>query len=370
MRPWSDWYSEDIRQAQIERRRLEREWKCSGLCVHKEMLRAQCNVVYSLVRRAKNQFYSDQVAGCEKDQKQLYRIVNSLIQGDNRPKLPVCSSTQQLVETFNAFSVGKVAKIQNTFSDAGHLQRLTSSTVTCVCSLDRFIPPSWKELTYIMRTMPKKFCSLDPIPASVIQDNLHSVLPALYKTLCGALCNPASSLRHSKLHWSRHFSRGLAWMLMCWGTTDLFPTWLFWGKSSRRWWLPASSAIRRGMDLGNQCNRDRRVCTVMRQHYCQCTMTYCALWMENKPLCWSFWIYLQRSTAWTTVSCWSGCLLLTELRDLLTLARVVPHRADPGCQDQKPCVRAWHAAVWGPTRVCAWPDPVYNVHCAHWEHSA
>ena len=147
------------------------------------MFRAQCNVVHSLVRRAKHQFYSDQVAGCEKDQKQLYCIVNSLIQGDNRPKLPVCSSTQQLVETFNAFFLGKVAKIQNTFSDAGHSQRFTSSTAMCVCSLDRFLPPSWKELTDIIQRMPKKSCSLDPILASVLRDSLHSVLPALLDTV-------------------------------------------------------------------------------------------------------------------------------------------------------------------------------------------
>ena len=44
VRPRSDWYSEDIRQAQIEGRRLERQWKRGGLCVHKEMLRAQCSV--------------------------------------------------------------------------------------------------------------------------------------------------------------------------------------------------------------------------------------------------------------------------------------------------------------------------------------
>ena len=77
---------------------------------------------------------------------------------------------------------------------------------------------------------------------------------------------------------SHHFSRGLAWMLICWGTTDQFPTWLFWGRSSRRCWLPTSSAIWRDMDLVNECNRDTRVCTVLRQHYCECTLTYCALW--------------------------------------------------------------------------------------------
>ena len=42
-----------------------------------------------------------------------------------------------------------------------------------------FLPPSRKELTDIIRRMPKKSCSLDPIPASVLRDNLHSVLPAL-----------------------------------------------------------------------------------------------------------------------------------------------------------------------------------------------
>ena len=51
------------------------------------------------------------------------------------------------------------------------------------------------------------------------------------------------------------------------------------------------------------------------------------LCLVTKRLCSSFGIYLQRLTAWTTVSCWSDCLLLTELRAFSLLARVIAHRA-------------------------------------------
>ena len=49
--------------------------------------------------------------------------------------------------------------------------------------MDRFLPPSQKEITDIIWRMPKTSCSVDPIPASVLQDNVDSVLPALLDIL-------------------------------------------------------------------------------------------------------------------------------------------------------------------------------------------
>ena len=158
----------------------------------------------------KSRFYSVQLVGCEKDQKQLHRIVNSLTWGDSRSKLPLCSSTRQLMENFNAFFLEKVAKIQNTFLDAEHLQRLTFFTaVHVIAHWTSFLHPAWRSWqTSSGRCQRNVAAWIQSQP--VCSETIWKVCFQTYFVLCVALCNPASSLQHSRLCCSRHSSRGLA----------------------------------------------------------------------------------------------------------------------------------------------------------------
>ena len=57
-RPSSAWYNDDIMEAKKQRRKLERRWRSSRLCVDREMYAEQCKIVNNLLKDAKTTYYS------------------------------------------------------------------------------------------------------------------------------------------------------------------------------------------------------------------------------------------------------------------------------------------------------------------------
>ena len=49
LRPAAPWYSEKINKEKVERRKLERQWRATGLAVHRELYVNQCTLVNELI---------------------------------------------------------------------------------------------------------------------------------------------------------------------------------------------------------------------------------------------------------------------------------------------------------------------------------
>ena len=73
IRPQTHWYTDDIKEAKITRRRLERQWKHTGLEVHHQMFLEQRNRVTLMIKNSKRSYYSNLINN-SKDQKELYSI--------------------------------------------------------------------------------------------------------------------------------------------------------------------------------------------------------------------------------------------------------------------------------------------------------
>ena len=61
IRPNTKWYNDNIRQAKVIKRRLERKWKKSGLNADWTCFRDQCKLVSNLLNAAKCEFYSQKL---------------------------------------------------------------------------------------------------------------------------------------------------------------------------------------------------------------------------------------------------------------------------------------------------------------------
>ena len=336
----------------MERRRLERQWKRSGLCVHKEILRAQCNVMHSLVTRASASSTQIKWLAVRKIKSnctalwivdpgrqqtkalsvQLHPAPGGNPQcilpgegGEDTEHIPGCSAfaTIDIFYSYVCLLTGR-RQVSTTQPEGTHIQH----------------PKDAKEILQL-GSHPGERAPRQPGQCAASLTRPFAVLSAIRHLPCGT----QDCIGHatSQEAWPGCWSAGAL-------QTSFQPG--FSGEGHREGSGCPPHHVYEDKDLANQCNRDTRVCTVLRLHYYECTMTYCALWMVTKRLCWSFWIYLQglrgaRSPAGAAVFClrdWGICSLL---------ARVIPHRADPGYQDREPCVGASHAAVWGPTRVCA-----------------
>lgn len=155
LRPQAPWYSDDIREAKQLRHQLERQWRRTRLHIHREILRAQSNVVNSLIRTTKCRYFADRIAHCGKDQKRLFQIVHGLLRTRGEPILPKHTSDQQLADGFNDFFVNKIVNIRNSFSVVAGPER---SSPNPPCTLDHFALTTEEELGKILANMPSKSC--------------------------------------------------------------------------------------------------------------------------------------------------------------------------------------------------------------------
>ena len=79
IRPNKKWYNEEIASEKQVRRRLERQWRISKLEIHRQLYTAQRGKVKSLIRAAKQTYFSGLVEDCHGDSGRLFRLTNELL---------------------------------------------------------------------------------------------------------------------------------------------------------------------------------------------------------------------------------------------------------------------------------------------------
>ena len=74
------WFTDEIKTAKTERRKLERKWRKSKLTIHQQMYKVSHKKVRHLCRQAKSAYYCNKIEEAGADQKMLYEIANTLMQ--------------------------------------------------------------------------------------------------------------------------------------------------------------------------------------------------------------------------------------------------------------------------------------------------
>ena len=85
-RPFSNWYNLEIKEAKTERRKKGRQWKKSGLTVHKDIFNSACRLVNKLIVCAKKTFFIKKFQ-CLKTSKDLFSNVNILFRKKSNSSL-------------------------------------------------------------------------------------------------------------------------------------------------------------------------------------------------------------------------------------------------------------------------------------------
>ena len=117
VRPNTQWYNEEIAQAKLLRRQAERRWRKSHLEIHRQLYCKQRQHVQSLIKKAKTDYHSRQVEDCGKDTKQLFKVVNKLLNRKQSSPLPDHRCDKDLANQFSKFFTDKIANIRLSLSD-------------------------------------------------------------------------------------------------------------------------------------------------------------------------------------------------------------------------------------------------------------
>lgn len=198
LHPTTPWYTEEVRVAKREKRRAEKVWRKTKLCVHRDIYNEKRLHANRLVNKAKRDYYHGKVVEAHGDQKELFQIVMTLMNKRKQTIYPTCHSLQELSCAFNKFFLDKVNKIM---SGLNTIREQNMDTVTVVSEqsftgqdlLETFTPATEHEVQKIFMKSPAKSCCLDPLPSQLLKQAFEPLLPFLTQIVNASMSSGAVS---------------------------------------------------------------------------------------------------------------------------------------------------------------------------------
>ena len=112
IRPANPWYSPEIADAKRLRKKLERRWRKTRSESDRNQFKAQRLCVVNMINSAKSSYFKEKLASCG-NQRELYKIVESLLHNKGKTKLPTHDNKQELATTFSDYFITKIQNIRN-----------------------------------------------------------------------------------------------------------------------------------------------------------------------------------------------------------------------------------------------------------------
>ena len=133
--PLSPWYNEETGKDKRKRRKLERRWRTSGLCIDRQLCVKQCEVVNTMIKNVKTTYYTSVISNNAHNQKVLCETVDQLLQRNPKKQYPAASSTIELTNKFADFFSNKITAIRNELvtHPSCYTQSKTRGTICTMC---------------------------------------------------------------------------------------------------------------------------------------------------------------------------------------------------------------------------------------------
>ena len=177
--PLKPWYNDDIRNARVERRRLERKFLKSGLTVDKDLFQVQQDKVVQMIKTAKLDYWKNELLNA--DTKKMFSLVNGL-NGVKCSPLPRCDSNKQLANAFCDFFINKICRIREELDIINQPHNEIDSSI-CVKKLDHFATLTECELGSLINSLKSSSCELDSCPSWLLKQHVAVVLPHLLRII-------------------------------------------------------------------------------------------------------------------------------------------------------------------------------------------
>ena len=125
-----------------------------------------------MINQAKIDHYSSLVEESSGNRKKLFNIVEKLLHKPKTPVLPSTHSDQDLANAFSNFVLQKVRTSVVLFPQHLPFSHKHSHTRTHIVD-SMFEPTCVTEIKELIMKSPSKSCELDPVPTSLIKQNIY-----------------------------------------------------------------------------------------------------------------------------------------------------------------------------------------------------
>ena len=184
VRPAAAWYNGDIDREKRKRRKLERRWRKSCLVIDRELYKEQCKFVSSLIKKAKENYYSNIIQENKGNQKVLFNTVTRLLHRNTEKRYPTAPSSEVLANRFADFFCQKIEVIRNDlFARYTPVANSLVDAQACSAELNEFERMTEDQVKGLINSCRLKTCILDPLPATIMKDCMDVLLPVLTKMI-------------------------------------------------------------------------------------------------------------------------------------------------------------------------------------------
>ena len=137
-------------------------------------------VVVNMINDAKSKYYEDKIQQCQ-SQKDIFKVVESLLHQKGNVKLPSHTCQQELAHRFNDYFVSKISKIRHDLDTIAPIAPVLPTENNVATLMISFTPATDDEICKLVSSSPSKSCTLDPIPTWMLKDHLNIMVPVITK---------------------------------------------------------------------------------------------------------------------------------------------------------------------------------------------
>ena len=199
--PTAPWFDSEYKNLRRERRKAEKKAKKPNASLDDYnkflLLRQQCN---ELTKQKKKLFFQSQFVKHSYSQKSLYQFVDTFLDHSTAITLPPNSdSLQDIVNKFNEFFTLKIENIRKEFPQTSscHNSIAITNSSSDFKTLTDFDLTTIDEIKEIIQDSDIITSGNDPLPASVIKDQIDTLLPIICEIVNNSLSS--GSMEGAKL---------------------------------------------------------------------------------------------------------------------------------------------------------------------------
>ena len=176
------WFNADYAALRRKRRKAEKLFRRTKLEIHRQHFVELRKATTKTACGMKKHFFSKLIDDNAGNTKALYSMVNKLTDTGKQKCFPGHTDPVALAKKFSTYFVEKVKNIRNNIEDS--YECCPDNDFSTDYSYDQnrclsdFVPTDIEELKSIIRKNGIKTSCADPLPQSVIEDNLDALLPA------------------------------------------------------------------------------------------------------------------------------------------------------------------------------------------------
>ena len=173
--PHAPWFDAEYADLRRKRRKAEKMLRKTGNEEHENeynILRKQT----TLLAQSKKKTYINDKLSSDISSKNMYTVVNKLLDNNHEPVLPSSNSDLALANDFKTYFTEKVNKIRATIPHSA-VQKSSGIVTNDITLLYEFEPATAAELKQITSSFKIKCSPEDPIPAFLLKENIEVFIP-------------------------------------------------------------------------------------------------------------------------------------------------------------------------------------------------